>query len=262
MLIEPFIILKEKIPFIEYLNRVFHLITNPEIEKKESLTEGKMKYALWDIFLSISLFTVVIGFFTVFNPKNDIQETLSVFSSQFILLIEFGYYAFFSTTSFFVISAILLIILRKNIKSAIEAAFLSSLHYARCYALFLFLFLPLVSIYINAMFSELMTIQEFTQEHSQKSWLCLLLFISLYVWCCAIPLKRFWSPFKSKFWSYALVLVITNTAFLANNIAPSLNALEINKEKACNLFLKSEKLLKESVDKRKKFNTICLINKT
>lgn len=197
MLSEPFNILREKVPFLEYSIRSLLLFLKPQIETQEQLKSGRMKYALWDIFLSVSLFTTVVGVLNVYNQKVDLATSLTAFSSQFVLLVEFGYYAYFSTFSFFIIVCIFMFILKPADVHPFKGAYLASLHYARCYALFLFLFLPLLVLYINALFTELVTIDEFFNKAGPIGWLILGGFLGLYIWCCVIPIKKYWSPCKS-----------------------------------------------------------------
>lgn len=258
MLIEPFKVLREKIPFLEYSIRCLQLILKPEIERPEQLKAGRMKFALWDIFLSLSLFMVVIGFLSVYNPTVDVINTLSALPSQFFLLLQFGYYAYFSTIAFFIITLVVMLVVRPVGIDPFKGAYMTSLHYARCYALFLFLFLPLVAIYINTMFSELLTINEFTNKHGLKSLVALIIFLGIYIWCCIIPIKKFWLPVKSNIGSYVLVIVVTNLAFSASVLAPNFGALELNKGKACGLFMKSDRVRGLTDSQQKTFNDFCL----
>src|SRR5690606_31674920 len=150
------------------------LIAKPNIETQEQLQAGKMKFALWDITLSISLFTTILGLLSIYNSDTDLTNSLSAFSSQFILLFEFGYYAYFSTLSFFIISLAFMLIFKPDELSPLKRAFLVSLQYARWYALFLFLSLPLLAIYIDKLFTNMLTIDKFTRTYSIQSTIALI----------------------------------------------------------------------------------------
>lgn len=258
MFTEPFKILKEKIPFIEYSIRGIQLIFKPVIENQEQLHSGNMKFALWDVFLSISLFTTIIGLLSILEPNSDLNSILSVFSSQFTLLFEFGYIAYFSTFVFFILMLVFMSIFRTNDNDPLKGAFLVSLHYARFYALFLFCFLPFLLVYMQSLFTELMTIEEFTNKYLFESLLVAFFIALLYVRCCVIPIKRFWEPVNSSIWSYLIVVFATYLAFSANSFAPNLGALELNKERACALFLKSNKVKGLNSDQQRNFQIQCL----
>lgn len=258
MLKEPFEILKEKVPFIEYLFRGIKLVVNPSVESTGQLATGEMRFALWDIFLSVSLFTTILGLLTVYKPNTDLVDSLSAFSSQFVLLLEFGYYAYVSTFSFFILTWAFMHLFKVPNLSPLHGAFLASLHYARCYALFLFFFLPIVATYINLLFTDLLSINEFTQIYSGESWIALILFLGFFLWCCVVPIKKFWTPFKNRFLSYMFIALIYYLAFSANTLAPTLGALSLNQENACKLFMKSDKVKSLTKDQQLNFGQLCL----
>jgi hypothetical protein len=254
---EPFKILKEKIPFVEYVVRSIKLIIAPAVEKEEQIKNGRMKYALLDIFLSISLFSTIIAILAIFSDA-DLTRSLSAFSSQFALLLEFGYYAYFSVTVFFLIIFFSVRMSCQSWSLAFRKAFIISLQYARFYALFLSLFLPLVVVYLSYLFDEFLSPEQFANKFATESSVALVVFTFVYVWCCLIPIKRYWSPVKSRFISYVLVLLVTNLAFMANSMAPKLGALELNMEQACILLMESDRLENLTDEQRIKFKNKCL----
>ncbi len=230
--------------------RSLQLILKPKIDNREQLATGRMKFALLDIFLSVSLFSVLAALLSVFNPELDINNSLSVFSSQFVLLLTFGYYGYCSTAAFFVISASFMYIFRPTNNHPFEAAFLASLHYARCYSLALFLFVPLVAIYLNSMFTELLTVNEFMENHILEGYLALAVMLFLILRCCVVPIKKFWSQVRSNVGAYIIVLIVIVAAFSANLFAPKIGALELNEEKARSLFMQSNKVTNTAKEKR------------
>ena len=117
----PFSILIEKIPFLEYLLRAVKFIFNPHVETEYELPNGNMKYSLWDIVSVISLFTVVTGFVNLFSQQ-DYNRALSLFSSQFTLYFQFGYYAFWSTFIFFILYSIFYYLINKILELKVKRA--------------------------------------------------------------------------------------------------------------------------------------------
>ena len=234
----PFSILIEKTPFLEYLLRAVKFIFNPHVETEYEIPNGNMKYSLWDIVSVISLFTVVTGFINLFSQQ-DYNRALSLFSSQFTFYFQFGYYAFWSTFIFFILYSITLSIRFWRLK--LKEPFLCSLQYARFYALFLFLFFPLVAWHLNYILYEVSTIKEYVSKNTVWSFSVLGAFVYLYVRCLLNPISKYSSIHLNQRITTPAIFVISLAAFHSNTYAPSIGSLGFDHKKACEIMILNDK---------------------
>lgn len=234
----PFVILREKVPFIEFVVRNLQLFVNPKVESETQFSTGDMKYALWDIVLSLTLTGIVITLIAMVVGSSDFVQALSIFGSQFEGLIHFGYYGYFSTAIFFIISLVILTAKERN-KTVFKRAFLASMHYARYYAFVLILFVPLFYYLAYQSIINIVGINEYIKAKSLESWVVLLFFFVTFMWACARPLHLYLKIFKNKLYSYLIVFVMTGSAYSASTLAPNLPGLSMNNKILCELFKKS-----------------------
>jgi hypothetical protein len=243
----PFEILAQKTPFLEYLIRVFKFIKKPQIEETLDLPDGEMKYALWDIISVVSLFTVLTGIMSLFD-NNNYNKALGVFSNQFTLYFQFGYYAFWSTLTFFIIIFIALSLRFR--KFELNKAFLCTLQYARFYALFLFLLFPLFVWNLNLIIIELSNVKHWTGKNYLIGLLILSVFIYLYVRCYLNPTSEFSNLSANNNISKIFILILSLTAFSLNIYAPTIGILDTDHKKVCDLALSNNKF--DNIDKLQK----------
>ena len=254
----PFEILREKVPFLEYLIRVISFALYPKIETMDQFKTGDLRFGLWDIILTISLFGTTLGLLSIFYSDSNLSEYMAVFTVQFMVPFEFGWYAFSYTAIFYCILLAVTFALSLDKEKAFRKAFLIALHYARCYALFLFLIMPLIPIYLHVMFKEVIVFKEFAERNYGASLSVSLVYVALYVWCCVIPIYQFWKPVKSKFLSLILSVVVTILPFSFSSIVPRVGVSNFNQDRACELYMKSKKFESLTVIQRKKFRKLCL----
>jgi hypothetical protein len=231
----PFEILAQKIPLIEYLVRAFKFILDPHIEDTSEFPKGEMRYALWDIISVISLFAVSTAIFGLFNNIN-FNEVLSIFPNPFILYFQFGYYAFWYTFVFYLLILIFMRIRYGLFK--LNKALLLTLHFARCYALFIFLLFPLFVWNMNLILIEFGSVKNFTGENLLLSAVILLCSISLYIWCCIRPICKFINANTKalKVLMFGLPLLTVSL----NSISPDIGDLPIDEKKICNIILSNK----------------------
>lgn len=258
LLLEPFRILREKVLFVEYVCRSFGLLLCPRVETLAELGQGQMRYALYDILLSLSVVALIVAYSSTFVIGVGLSSAASVFSSIQALFLGFAYYAYFSTGCFFLLTLICMGFRRPAGYTSIQGAFLLTLHYARCYSLFLLLIVPLLLFLINRLLEGVLTIDEYFQVEPAHALYFIVPFLVLYLHCCLLPMKRFWAPSKSGFVSLMAVFLITQLAFTFNSWLPSVVRLELQWEVVCARMMASEKLAGLSVEQQQTFERSCL----
>ncbi|MFT7411663.1 MAG: hypothetical protein ACI9J4_000002 [Paraglaciecola sp.] len=250
----PFKILMEKIPFIEYLSRAVKFLWNPNVETEPEFTNGDMRYSLWDIVSVTSLFTVVTGLVNLVDQENY-GNALSLFSNQFTFYFQFGYYAFWSTLMFFILTSVAL--LMRSWKLRLKEAFFCSLQYARFYALFLLLFFPLIAWYINYLLYEVSNMNEYVGKNPIKSFSVFVAFIYLYVRCCLNPISSFSSFHRSRKITMPIFFIISLSAFTLNMYAPSIGKLGFDNKKACKIMLLNSKFKDAHIAVKNRMQNMC-----
>lgn len=234
----PFKILIEKVPFLEYFARLVMFIRNPRIEVEPEFSSGNMRYALWDIVSVISLFTVSVGLINLFDNKNY-SDSLSLFKNQFTFYFQFGYYAFWSGLIFFILTSVVLTV--RFLEFRIKDAFLCTFQYVRYYALFLFLFFPLIAWYINHLTYEVTSLKAYISENPLKSYIILAVFVWLYIRCFLKPVTDFSSLFSNRKLTGFIFIILSLGSFSLNIYAPSIGILNFDPEKICKLMLSNSK---------------------
>ncbi|MCT9627969.1 hypothetical protein [Pseudomonas aeruginosa] len=181
-----------------------------------------------------------------------------MFSNIQALFLGFAYYAYFSTGCFFLLVLICMGIRKPPGHTRIQGAFLLTLHYARCYSLFLLLIVPLLFFLIGQSLQGVLPIDEYLQGKSEHALYFMVPFLALYLRCCLLPMKRFWTPSKSGFVSFLIVLLITQLAFTFNVWLPSVARLELQWDVVCARLMASDKLAGLSMEQRQAFEHSCL----
>lgn len=250
----PFKVLIEKVPFFEYLVRLVKFIWNPRIEKASEFSTGYMRYALWDIVSVISLFTVSVGVMNLVD-NNNYSDSLNIFKNQFTFYFQFGYYAFWSTLIFFILTSVIVSVL--NLELRFKEAFLCSFQYARYYALLLFLFFPLIAWYIHYLLYEVTSLKVYVSENLFKSSCILGVFAWLYVRCLLKPLINFSQLFSNRKITAVTFIVLSWMSFTLNMYAPSIGILNFDKNKACNIMLLNSKFKDSNIHVKQKLLSMC-----
>lgn len=258
LLLEPFRILREKIPFVEYVCRSASLLFRPRVETLAELGQGRMRYALYDILLSLSVVALIVTYSSAFAVGVDLSSTASVFSSIQALFLGFAYYAYFSTGCFFVLILACMGVRKPAGHTRIQGAFLLTLHYALCYSLFLLLIVPLLLFLVDQSLQGVLTIDEYFQGEPVHALYFLVPFVALYLHCCLLPMKRFWAPSKSGFVSFLAVLLVTQLALSFNAWLPSVVRLELKWEIICARMMASNKVAGLSGEQQQAFERSCL----
>ncbi|EPS7037159.1 hypothetical protein ACVG95_004747 [Pseudomonas aeruginosa] len=258
LLLEPFRILREKVPFLEYVCRSADLLLRPRVETLTELGQGQMRYALYDVLLSLSVVALIVAYSSAFVWGVDLSSAASVFSNIQALFLGFAYYAYFSTGCFFLLVLICMGIRKPTGHTCIQGALLLSLHYARCYSLFLLLIVPLLLFLIGRSLQGALTIDEYFQSRPEHALYFTVPLLALYLHCCLLPMKRFWAPSKSGFVSFLIVLLITQLAFTFNVWLPSVARLELQWDTVCARMMASDKLAGLSMEQRQAFERSCL----
>ena len=253
----PFKILKEKIPFLEFISRTASFIIHPKIESEDEFQEGELRYALWDVFLSISLCFTTLSLLALFSIDTSLKNYLSVFSNTIGIFFSFGYYAATSIFSFFFLSLTYVFIFSNQCSDIFKKAQILSLHYARLYALALFVLLPAFLIYIKYYFESLATVQEFTNNSLSISYSAIIFLVIVYIRSFLIPVKKHVTQRYSSKLSYLYIFVITNLALFSNNLYPKINFFSFNYESACKLLVNSSKIKNLDDNKKEIFIEIC-----
>lgn len=258
LLLEPFRILREKVPFVEYMCRSAGLLFRPRVETLAELGQGQMRYALYDVLLSLSVVALIVAYSSAFVVGVDLSSAASVFSNIQALFLGFAYYAYFSTGCFFLLILACMGIRRPAGHTRTQGAFLLTLHYARCYSLFLLLIVPLSLFLVDRSLQGMLTIDEYFQGEPVRTFYFMVPFLALYLHCCLLPMKRFWAPSKNGFVSFLAVLLVTQLAFTFNVWLPSVARLELQWEIVCARMMASDKVAGLSVEQRQAFERSCL----
>lgn len=251
----PFIILKEKVPFIEFFYRAFSFFINPKVENEVNFPAGNTRYALWDIILSLTIVGIISSFITLFNGTLKLSKIADLFGGQFEILLHFGYYAYVSSAIFLLV-LIVIFLLKKN-NNILKTSFLSAMHYARCYSLFLVIFIPIVYLAIYQSTTKMLNVNDFLYQHPKETLTTMFILIAIYLWCCVRPLHLYLQLFKNKFWSYSSIIVLTNASFAANVLVIEPPGLSINSDIACELLQRSEKFKNMSAWQKNEFIKQC-----
>ncbi|MBG0843495.1 hypothetical protein [Ectopseudomonas toyotomiensis] len=217
LLLEPFRILREKAPFVEYVCRNAGLLFSPRVETLAELGQGQMRYALYDILLSLSVVALIVAYSSAFVVGVDLSSTASVFSNIQALFLGCAYYAYFSTGCFFLLILACMGIRRPAGHTRIQGALLLTLHYARCYSLFLLLIVPLLLFLVDRSLQGMLTIDEYLKDEPVHALYFLVPFLAVYLHCCLLPMKRFWAPSKSDVISFMAVFLVTQLLPLTEN---------------------------------------------
>ncbi|WP_119967609.1 hypothetical protein [Shewanella japonica] len=255
----PFKILIQKIPFLEYLVRLVKFVWNPLIETETEFSTGYMRYALWDIVSVISLFTVSVGLMSLFD-NNNYSDSLSLFKNQFTFYFQFGFYAFWSTLMFFILTSVVVSV--RHLELRFKEAFLCSFQYARYYALFLFLFFPLIAWYIHYLLYEATSIKVYVSENLFKSSCVLGVFTWLYVRCLIKPLTNYSQIFSNRKITAATFILLSWLAFTFNMYAPSIGVLKFDQKKACSIMLSNSKFKDSHISVKQQLLGLCQENIT
>ena len=249
---QPFTIFREKIPFVEYIWRIFLFLRRPYVETQDEIETGNMRFALYDIFLSVSLFAVIASLMSIAIYDLKASDLFSIFWDQALVYIVFGFKAYLSVVFFFCILWIFLLFEKKPNK--IEVCFLASLHFARWMALFLFLFFPLIVLDLHFILHLGISMQQFVQQHLLLAYVIIGIFAILY-WClCHRPLRMYLFLSRPTWFSSLLIIAITVGSVAVHKALPTIPVNLINREKVLELFQKTEQFKKLSPEKKAVFN--------
>lgn len=255
MYTEPFKVLKEKVPFLEFAWRMGKLIINPKIDSKDTFSSSDSRYALWDIFLALSLIAVVMTLGYVFTGDDYFQRAQKVLN-QSNMLFSLGYYAVLTLFSFFLIVLCLFRFLQKR-KDSLTDAFLATLFFARCHALKIILIAPFIIWNIDLLSSELMNYDEYIEQNLAKSLGIGAIALILLVWCIYEPLRKFVFPTKEIWLSYMLITMMLYASTELNQRVPALVTLNFHNFFSCDKAYKSQKFSALSEAQKMKFKQNC-----
>jgi hypothetical protein len=249
---QPFTILREKIPFVEYIWRIFLFLRRPCVETKDELKTGYMRFALYDIFLSVSLLAVIASLMSAAIYELKASDLLSIFWDQAVLYMAFGFQAYLSVAFFFCILWIFLLFEKKP--NRIEICFLASLHFARWMALFLLAFFPLIVFDLHFIFHQGMSLEQYIQQHLLLTYVIIGIFIALYLYLCLRPLWMYLFPSKRRWVSSLLIIALTAGPTAVHKALPTIPITLVNSEKVLELFQRTEQFQKLSPEKKAVFN--------
>ncbi|WP_341501923.1 hypothetical protein [Gallaecimonas sp. GXIMD4217] len=252
---QPFKVMKERIPFLEYLTRVAIFMKRPDIVEADYKKEGGLSYALLDIVYAVTLISFFIAVIDLVFHRN-LSVAWSLFSSQFTILAQITYYALFSTVAFFLLLYMVEMVSKRKINVS-SSVFLCSLQYARFYSVFIFFFFPIVVFYMNLLLIEQTTMDKFVEDNFIASVLVTSFFVWLYLRCCVFPIASYSQPLKEKYLSAALIALITWSAFSANKLAPRFGELAFDTKKACGIIYKQKKFQALDPEKQMNFKESC-----
>lgn len=255
MYLEPFKILKDKMPFFEFVWRMGKLILHPKVESKDNFSSSESRFALWDIFLALSLIAVVMTLGYVFTGDDYFQRAQKVLN-QSNMLFSLGYYAVLTLLSFFLITFCIFRILQKR-TDAFSDAFLATLFFARCHALKIILIAPFIIWNIDLLSSELMNYDEYIDQNLTKSLFIGLISLILLVRCIYEPLRKFIFPSKTIGLSYIFITLILYASTELNQRVPALVTLNFHNFFNCKKAYKSQKFLALSNTQQKQFKLNC-----
>jgi len=249
---QPFAIFREKIPFVEYIWRIFLFLRRPYVETKDEIETGNMRFALYDIFLSISLLAVIASLMSVAIYDLKASDLLSVFWDQALFYMVIGFQAYLSVGFFYCILWIFLLCAKKPNK--IELCFLASLHFARWVALFLYLFFPLIVFDLHFIFHQGISLQQYIQQHLLLTYVIIVIFTILYWYLCHRPLRMYLFLSRRTWVSSLFIIFLTVGPVVAHKVLPTIPINLVNREKVLELFQKTEQFQKLSPEKKAVFN--------
>ncbi|EJL6658963.1 hypothetical protein NMS70_003123 [Vibrio cholerae] len=241
---EPFKVLYNKFPFFEFIVRMVYLLLFPNIERSENLSKGPMKYALWDICLCVSLMATSVIVIDIFSGSTY-EKMLSIFNNEFVVFLEFGYYAFCYTFIFFLILICCLFLIKKltnnkEIKVA-HYSYICSMQYARVYSLIMFLFFPIVLFALDLSLTVTRTMKSFVGEHIFSSWGVMLFFAVVYGYCLVRPIKKYLFPNKTRL-IYPLMMVFTLSPMFFSGFIPNIFNISLNNKIVYEIVLNKNKI--------------------
>ena len=251
---EPFIVLKEKIPFIEFFIRILSFIKSPHIDKKllyDSFSECHLKYALYDIISALSAVYIICLFFSCLFFHINFDKLLSIIENPVLIYIDILIKSYCSLIIFFSIVLVLLILFRK--KNIIKSTFLVSLQYAEWYSIFILIVLTIFYIVYITSITYLKSPKEIIQNHPFLSRTILVLFIWITFRCCILPIARFLELCKKSWISVVLILLIFFIATSINFTSRMLPSLRINRKMLYQIIIEKHYLTPKQKEMLKKF---------
>ncbi|EIA0836479.1 hypothetical protein ACN5YO_004588 [Vibrio parahaemolyticus] len=250
---EPLKALYEKSNVFEFLTRMSLLVLKPKIAIDEDLTiaplrseKGVLRFGLWDLYLSASLmlvFTVLIDI--LFGTSYvSFLETLK---QEILIPLEFGYYGFWYTFIFFIISMVVCSFLKVARKqphiNVVKQSCILMSQYARVYALVMFLFYSIAMKMLHTMVTELTKFDNLFQNDLLLSDVIAGVFIYLYFRCLINPIRHYLNIVKYRIIVFPIVIFMTILPMLFSGVIPT-----PSKHAAENVPI--EKVLKKSYEEK------------
>jgi len=238
----PFKLVIEKVPFLEYFFRIFRFILWPKISKIE-LEKNDLRFALVDLVLSFSVFSILIALTTSNGTDLSFKDVTSIFNFQWVVLsfiyytavpagfIGFSYYIYFKWID-------------KREKPG-HSIYLLILHFIRTHSITVVLALYassyILSLYFNYGIHPSKFDEYFASLENAKAYsiVFLVVFICVYI----LPLAFFCKSkqgIKAFFIAFICSFIIYFSAFQINMVVPSYFAKDtIDSEKLCEVTKKS-----------------------
>jgi len=188
----PFEILKNKVPFLEFLWRNIKFLLKPKVETVQNFRTGESRYALWDLLTSLSLITLIYSIAYMITSDEYYQSAQRLLT-QTNLIFSLGFYALPTIITFTAI-IFLIFLIKMDLKSAIDSSIVCSMFFVRVYALFLLFIIPLIVFTIDLLSNEVKTINEFIENNLFLSYALLICNIAFLFWVLVHPLKVFVFP--------------------------------------------------------------------
>lgn len=242
MYLESFKILKEKVPFVEFMWRTGKFIINPQVETHENFKNGDTRFALWDIVLALTLITVIFTLIHVFTGNEDFK-TYKDLIAQTNMIFSIGYYTIPTLLSFYVLVFFSILIIRDYDQAKIEAM-LCTMQFARFLSLMIIFMVPFIVWYLHHLATELESYQMYVQRNFAQTSIITAIGIALLIWCLIYPLRKRLIPQHRKMKAYPAVLVLLWLSSELNQHIPSPVHLNTDGIFSCDSVYKSQRFLK------------------
>ena len=261
----PFKLLKEKVPFLEYLFRMIIFCFRPFIPR-EQLGESNLRYAFVDYVLSFTVALLIITLLPANNNELSYRQIISIFNFEW-LSISFLYY---SIVQFCFIYVVYLLFFKYRAKSNSykKDAYYSSLHFVRFHSIVVLLSILGIMYVLSACFNKGIMLNQFEDYFTSLPY-AKVLSISFLVgifWLYIFPMSLFIyykSTCKTLFRylkGILVVFLIYSLSFFLNGFMPSKfigNVLDISS--TCEVLMKSPiKKIHPEAYKESEWNEKCI----